>query len=460
MINRLALLLSAVCASILMSRSGIASQVPPLGPIQLTLPAYGSARSPVLNVRAGETVAIRPARLGELIPAIFVYGDTHVLIAKNDETRGGGVFEWTSPRETSLQVVIYSNSDLPLDYSLEVLPPAPTRSGTATTPSHAVMRVLFATDRRVETRRPLAFDTEPADGNQMSYGTCLVSVPRDHRMGDLEGPSLWRLEFREDPERHVVVLSKELADQARFFEEVRHLAERSNEQDALVFVHGYNVEFDDAARRTAQLAYDLGFKGPAIAFSWPSQAMLAGYNRDARNVELSADSLRMVLSDLSKKANVKRIHVIAHSMGNRALIGALSKLGSDVTIRQIALIAPDIDAELFRRLARSFPSSVGPITLYASSRDTALLAAAKFAGYPRAGQGGQNIIVTPGIDTVDASAVDTSLTGLGHSYYADASQVLSDLFAFFQGNPASKRFGLRAAQGKDGPYWIFAPVAR
>jgi hypothetical protein len=38
--------------------------------------------------------------------------------------------------------------------------------------------------------------------------------------------------------------------------------------------------------------------------------------------------------------------------------------------------------------------------------------------------------------------------------------MLSDLFAFFQGSPASKRFGLRAAQGKDGSYWIFAPAAR
>jgi esterase/lipase superfamily enzyme len=442
-----------------MSGSATASQAQPPGSIELTLPAFGVARAPAVNLRAGETVTIRPARLGELIPAIFVYDDGLTLVAKNDETRGGGVFDWTTPRDTSIQIVIYSNSDQPLGYSIEVLPPAPTRAEPAT-PSHAVVRVLFATDRRVETRRPLAFATEPADGNQISYGTCFISVPRDHRMGELEGPSIWRLEFRPDPERHVVVLSKELADQARFFDDVRHLAERSDEHDALVFVHGFNVEFDDAARRTAQLAYDLGFKGPAITFSWPSQATLLGYNRDARNVELSADSLRMVLSDLSKKANVERIHVIAHSMGNRALISALCKLDSDVTIRQVALLAPDIDAELFRRLARSFPSSVGPITLYASSRDAALLAAKSFAGYPRAGQGGQDIVVTPGIDTVDASAVDTSLTGLGHSYYADASQILSDLFAFFQGSPASKRFGLRAAQGKDGPYWIFAPVAR
>jgi esterase/lipase superfamily enzyme len=209
-----------------------------------------------------------------------------------------------------------------------------------------------------------------------------------------------------------------------------------------VFVHGYNVAFDDAVRRTAQLSYDLGFKGPAVAFSWPSQAALTGYNRDARNVELSAESLRSVLTDLATRANVKRIHVIAHSMGNRALV------------------APDIDAELFRRLARQFPSSVGPVTLYASSRDAALIASQKLAGYPRAGQGGQDIVVVPGLDTVDASAVDTSLTGLNHSYYADASQMLSDLFAFFKGNPASKRFGLRAAQGKDGAYWVFAPAAR
>jgi esterase/lipase superfamily enzyme len=70
-------------------------------------------------------------------------------------------------------------------------------------------------------------------------------------MGELEGPSIWRLEFRPDPERHILVLSKELSERARFLDDVRHLAERSDGQDALVFVHGYNVEFDAAARRTA-----------------------------------------------------------------------------------------------------------------------------------------------------------------------------------------------------------------
>jgi hypothetical protein len=66
----------------------------------------------------------------------------------------------------------------------------------------------------------------------------------------------------------------------------------------------------------------------------------------------------------------------------------------------------------------------------------------------------------PGIETVDASNVDTSLAGLRHQYYGDASQTLADVFAFLGGTPASKRFGLRPARASGGEYWIFAPVAR
>jgi hypothetical protein len=45
------------------------------------------------------------------------------------------------------------------------------------------------------------------------------------------------------------------------------------EQEALVFIHGYHVTFDEAARKTAQLNWDLGFRGIPI----PSTA-IHGYN--------------------------------------------------------------------------------------------------------------------------------------------------------------------------------------
>ena len=427
--------------------------------VQLQVPAYGRSQSAPLTVRGGEIVVVRAAQPGELAPAIFVYDHEKRLLAKNSED-SGRVFEWTANDDGVVSLVFYSNSDLVLGYSVEVLPPARTRAAPPKPSSHAIVRVLFATDRKLNSRRPMEFSSEPDDANRLSYGTCYVSVPRDHRMGDLEGPSIWRLEFSADPDRHITVVSAELSDQSTFFDQVRRLALRSDAQDALVFIHGYNNSFDDAARRTAQIAYDLGFKGPTVLFSWPSQGTLPGYNKDATNVELSVPALQGLLVDLSRVAGVKRIHVIAHSMGNRALVRALARIGPENPIRQVALLAPDIDAGLFRQLAREFPKTIGPVALYASSRDTALEAAGRFAGYPRAGQGGRNIVIVPGMETIDASNVDTSLAGLRHQYYGDASQILSDLFSFFLGNPASKRFGLRPARSSPGEYWTFAPIAR
>src|SRR6187455_281868 len=145
MTNRLALLMSVLCACMLMSSSGLAQRAA----LQVRVPAYGIARTPVVDVGPAETLAIRASRPGELMPAIFIYDETRALVAKNDETRGGGVFEWQPPRSMKLQIVIYSNSDQALDYSIDVLPPELVRAGAEAEPSHAVVRVLFATDRRV-----------------------------------------------------------------------------------------------------------------------------------------------------------------------------------------------------------------------------------------------------------------------------------------------------------------------
>jgi esterase/lipase superfamily enzyme len=75
------------------------------------------------------------------------------------------------------------------------------------------------------------------------------------------------------------------------------------------------------------------------------------------------------------------------------------------------LTAPDIDAEVFTLLAQDTNRIGERVTLYASPEDKALRLSKQFHGYPRAGEA---IIVLPGVDTIDASAVDTSL--VGHSY--------------------------------------------
>ena len=97
---------------------------------------------------------------------------------------------------------------------------------------------------------------------------------------------------------------------------------------ALVFVHGYNISFDNAMRRAGQLAYDLGFDGPVFAFSWPSREKLLSYVGDRESAQLSADALRVFLETVVAETKAKRIHIIAHSMGNVALNEALLHHGA------------------------------------------------------------------------------------------------------------------------------------
>jgi hypothetical protein len=65
-------------------------------------------------------------------------------------------------------------------------------------------------------------------------------------------------------------------------------------------------------------------------------------------------------------------------------------------------------------------------------------------------------VVLDGFDTIDASAVDTSL--LGHSYFAGSRSVLSDLLQLLKdGMPPSERFGLVAAKCGEGTFYRFHP---
>src|SRR5262249_1711358 len=159
----------------------------------------------------------------------------------------------------------------------------------------------------------------------------------------------------------------------------------------------------------AQISYDLAFDGPTLVFSWPSQgkALPLDYRRDERNAELADDDLKKVIGDVLASSPNVTLHIIAHSMGNRVVSSALQQLGatSPAKLDQVAMVAPDIDAELFRRAAGKIAAAARHVTLYASSSDAALKLSQTFAGYSRAGQGGAQVVVVPGIDTVDASSV-------------------------------------------------------
>jgi len=332
-----------------------------------------------------------------------------------------------------------------------------------TQPNYHVVRVFYATDRELtgSSEPGNYYSPKRSEDGSLHFGSLDVSVPVDHHMAEIERPSIWHLEFREDPEKHLVLLKVLQEPETQFFQDVAAQVDSSPDRDAFVFVHGYANTFEEAAWRTAQLAYDLGFEGAPILYSWPSRGEVGAYPADEATIDWTTPHLKAFLEKIASVSHARTVHLIAHSMGNRALTNALVSIAAERSsipplFKQILLAAPDIDAGVFRQLAENFPRLADRITLYASSKDKALIASRKFHRSPRAGDSGKAITIVSKVDTIDATAVDTGL--FGHSYYADNRSILSDIFSLIRtGDPPDKRFGMRAAHLNQMTYWQFRP---
>src|SRR5439155_20187668 len=136
-------------------------------------------------------------------------------------------------------------------------------------------------------------------------------------------------EFRSDPSLHVVLLSVDRAHEDEFFRDLTTTVRSSTGKQAFVFIHGYANTFEDAASRTAQIAYDLGFDGAPILYSWPSTGTVTGYPADEATVEWTAPHLKEFLEKVASQTHATTVHLIAHSMGSRALVSALCGVASD-----------------------------------------------------------------------------------------------------------------------------------
>jgi esterase/lipase superfamily enzyme len=261
--------------------------------------------------------------------------------------------------------------------------------------------------------------------NQIYYGTCEVSIPPCHVVGELERPPLGR----ENEQQHVIIKKTEELEEDAYFNLLRERLEQlpPSDRSCFVFIHGFNVSFANAARRTAQIHYDLKFKGLPIFFSWPSRGSIRHYFSDRNEIPLGSAAIKRFLLEISQRIKADRIHVIAHSMGADATCQAIAELGERGKIfDQIILAAPDIDRDVFRlELAPQMAAAGQRTTLYCSKNDLALIASKAFNDGPRAGDSSRGALVAREIDTVDASGIDTDL--LGHSYYGDCLPLLEDV---------------------------------
>ncbi|WP_223435296.1 MULTISPECIES: alpha/beta hydrolase [unclassified Pseudomonas] len=323
-----------------------------------------------------------------------------------------------------------------------------------------IVTVFFASNRNIISDYGCVDSLGKKRGKSLVYGYCHVKIPFNHKTGIIESPSWFKLEWTEDPEKHVSIVGGGVVTKAEFEKLISHRLKENG--TTFIYVHGYNVSFEDAAKRTAQMAYDLDFKGVPAFYSWPSAGNPKNYVPDEAAAEAAKTKYYNFLVDYLKNPNVKGVYLIAHSMGNRAVAAGLVTLNVQhpelrAKIKEVILAAPDIDSDVFAdEIVPGIESAKWPVTMYASDKDMALLASKTYHNYPRAGYISDNLIVMPGIDTVDASLIKTDF--LSHSYYGDSTTLIYDIYNIINtGARADKRRNLSKINDTNGIYWRFTP---
>jgi esterase/lipase superfamily enzyme len=321
-----------------------------------------------------------------------------------------------------------------------------------------VYPVWFGTNRK-PTADGTYFSNERASCT--SRGRVLVHVPEAHRFGET-GSGFWkrllRFDLRDDRLR---IQQVEPRERDAFFSEIRDAIQAARDSGsqphALFFLHGFNVTFEDAAIRAAQIGYDLKVLGATAFFSWPSRGSVAAYPVDEATIEASEQAITEFLVDFSANCGAEKVHVIAHSMGNRGLLRALQRIAANAETRgkvkfgQIFLAAPDMDRDLFLELAQLYPEHSERTTLYASDGDKAVYLSAMLHDAPRAGYF-EPYTVAPDVDTVAVPDFDIDL--LGHSYYSQAEALLHDIYDLMRHDePPAARQRIMPAVHKGVSFW-------
>jgi esterase/lipase superfamily enzyme len=319
--------------------------------------------------------------------------------------------------------------------------------------------VWYGTNRRP--RDPLDA-SKGYSGNRdgrIHYGNCRVYIPKAHKIGSVGSPwwkrlATWtddRIKLREIREFDGKDFWQQLEGQLA----VVPAAERQ----AVIFVHGYNVSFRDAAVRAAQIGFDLSIKGAMAFFSWPSRGNLKGYMADQATIEASEEDISGFMTNFVTQSGAEAVHIIAHSMGNRGVLRAVNRIAeraqqrSGMPFGQIILAAADVDADSFRKLSTAYAKVARQTTLYVSKRDRAVEASHWLHQFPRAGFM-PPVCVVPGIDTIGVANIDMTL--LGHAYIGEAREVLTDIHQLIAtGSPPHQRFGLEEHRTESGErYWL------
>ena len=161
--------------------------------------------------------------------------------------------------------------------------------------------------------------------------------------------------IRYDPE----VLAKHVQARETLNAEIERRLDQAPRKEVVLYVHGFNETFEDAAFTLAELCHFLGREHVCSLFTWPAGIggwMLTAYGYDRESSEFGSFHLKKMIRLLADSPKVKKLHLLAHSRGTDVLLSALRELALEVFIsgrsfdvlklENVVLLAPDIDVDV------------------------------------------------------------------------------------------------------------------
>lgn len=249
--------------------------------------------------------------------------------------------------------------------------------------------------------------------------------------------------------------------------EVSRRLAKAPRKEVVIFVHGYNNKFDDAAYSTGNICRFLGADFVCVVLSWPAggtSGFLFGYNVDRESGEFAVADMRKAIRAIGETKGISKLHIIAHSRGTDVAASALqqlgiasyamqSSLGERLKISNIILASPDIDVDVAATKILTIASDpdlpYGPsprpkgvfsqgdlhLTIYSSPNDKALeLSGLLFGSVIRLGQLDPTKRLSdlaqspPDLGgAVDFIAFKDSKSFLGHNYFLSDPRVSADI---------------------------------
>jgi esterase/lipase superfamily enzyme/GNAT superfamily N-acetyltransferase len=323
-------------------------------------------------------------------------------------------------------------------------------------------QVFFATDRQLQPGKDGINDFGGTRGHHLTYGVATVEIPETYQFGSIGRTWYQYLRelFRILPRLKELTLFEDQADFVRLAAEVISGFAIHQKPFNLLYVHGFNVQFAEAVNQAARFGVDLKVPGATFLYSWPSKgnSQPFSYTTDEATIDLAHTHLQSYICLLLRSFPEMPLNIVVHSMGNRAVCKTLAQIASVANqtgggrIENVIFAAPDVDADTFKSDTKQFANSIRRATLYGTDKDRALSLSAILHGYPRAGLF-PPIHVIDGVDTIHVHGFN--LLDLGHSYYANAAQILHDMFTLLHvGSRPESRGGLRSKQTSTGEqYW-------